>query len=600
MMQNTDLESKFICPRPRNPRACDKCRTRKIRCLPAGTGCGGCRRCAKLGYSCSYTQGSPSRPQQGPISPPQSLDHDSRQNEEDLVSGLFQNKPPSAGGLDQLLDLHHRIFQEQSYQDSPLNPASMLTPESLAQTSAFELDSSSPDMDTNISMQKADTLLTLFRQRNSYFPFITIPETTSAASMAIHQPFLLLAVLTVSSSRMPRLQQRTDERFRRVLSERIILHGEKGLDYVQGLLVYIAWCPLHLRPLRNQLSQYIQIVNTMISDLDLDTELHKKSKEERDACLGCYTLSSLDEIQEQYLRLQYLAARVARYTASVRLTAQGLQAASNLSSAEESVLEKMALFTGELEDLSSSLFASNTRRKIPIRFTQQFIRMNITSLPLEHLLQPSPNHIPLSADPNLNLTTSYFSEIQAFLELFLSIPPEEYVSFSIQEWSQLILTISFTSNLCFSPCPFECALEDIPRLLWTEFQAKTRAKMLIYLESLAHRMGDLSVLMTTPDSFCMLKSVLGILVRTYTPDSSFVTSIPATRQEDAGSNSSRCPILNGSIQQTDFWRALEQSTSTSQDGYVDRGLGVDDLINHPQDWPSIFSEWVVDLNHLPE
>lgn len=131
------------------------------------------------------------------------------------------------------MNFHRRVFQEQSHQDSPPGPTPIPTPESLGQLPASG--------DTNINMREADELLSLFKKRNAYFPFIYIPESTSAASMAVHQPFLLLAILTVSSSRTPRLQQRTDERFRRVMSERVVLHGEKSLDYVQGLLVYIAW-----------------------------------------------------------------------------------------------------------------------------------------------------------------------------------------------------------------------------------------------------------------------------------------------------------------------------------------------------------------------
>lgn len=131
-----------------------------------------------------------------------------------------------------MMDLHRRVFQEQSHQESPPAPISLPTPESLA-----------PQVkeDTSINMREADKLLSLFRKRSAFFPFIHIPESASAAAMAVHQPFLLLAILTVSSSRTPCLQQQTDERFRRVMSERVIVHGEKSLDYVQGLLVYIAW-----------------------------------------------------------------------------------------------------------------------------------------------------------------------------------------------------------------------------------------------------------------------------------------------------------------------------------------------------------------------
>ncbi|OJJ07818.1 hypothetical protein ASPVEDRAFT_155585 [Aspergillus versicolor CBS 583.65] len=623
-----DVDPKFICPRPRNPRACSNCRSRKIRCFPGkDQNEKACRRCTKFGYTCSYTNSSRSRPQPGISS--QSL-NGSPQHDGDIISGLFRDRPPLSGGVDQVMDLHRRVFQEQSHQESPPDPISIPTPESVGPSQAKE--------DTSINMREADKLLSLFRKRSSYFPFIYIPDSTSAAAMAVHQPFLLLAILTVSSSRTPRLQQQTDERFRRVMSERVIVHGEKGLDYVQGLLVYIAWYPLYLRPLRNQTLQYLQIVSTMISDLGLDLSLEEES-EGRNASLGCHTLCTLmfsigrrsynvrtrmgaylqasskldrNDLAMQHLRIQDLSGRVARYKASVRETTKTASGSTDEepSISLEEVCEKMVLFTHELEDLYYG-FPAETRSSISIRLTRQFIKVTISSLPSFTL-----NQTPSITDPattDLTHATSHFTEIQSFLELFLSIPPDEYTHFSIREWSQLIIIISLTSELCFFQVPFLHIQELIQRTTWVEFQTQTRAKMLIYLESLTHRMGTLSVSSssTYPDSFYMFASVLGILVRTYTPAATCPLNTPSgteIQNGDPGMSSSRCPVLNGSIQETDFWRALERNAPVSGsyentgngEGNVPGGLDLSDLVNHPQDWPSVFEEWVVDLNNLPE
>lgn len=117
----------------------------------------------------------------------------------------------------------------------------------------------------------------------------------------------------------------------------------------------------------------------------------------------------------------------------------------------------------------------------------------------------------------------------------------------------------------------------------------------------------------------MFKSVLGILLRTYAPAVTS-TSTPEIQNKNAGMSSSRCPVLNGSIQKTDYWRALERNAPTctshknmssggdsegqrgdgNGNGNGLGGLHIDELVNHPQDWPSVFEEWVVDLNALPE
>ncbi|KAL2811567.1 hypothetical protein BJX63DRAFT_273809 [Aspergillus granulosus] len=665
-----DLE--YIRPYPRTTRACDPCRTRKIRCLPGekGAGVDVCRRCATYGYRCTYT---PTRSRQ-----PRSrlVERDDREDK-DIVPGLCSGNLPKTGELSEIINLHRRVFQETlSKNDLVNNSATVVTtPESINQpfpNSSSSSDSSGSNL--SINMKEAERLLSLFRKRKSYFPFIEICETTPAASMAIHRPFLLLAILTVASSRMPRLQQRTDERFRRVLSERVVLRGEQGLDYVQGLLVYIAWLPLHLHPIRHQLFQLIGIAKTMITDLELDSLLNDTTKEVRDTCLGCFSLASQVsgsfqrqskdnseayfrsilrlkphlsfETQIQYFRVHELAGRVTCYTPSPRqptevldsrTTWKGVRAAypDQCSPCDKSdVRGKVEKFNRELASLMVEL-SREFQDKTPIRLTLLFIRLNIAFIPLkppsrsrtknrpQHPMTPAPDY---SEAEVLEVANACFSDIKTFLEAFLSIPLEEWIHFSTREWFQLIITISIVSHLCVSRPETDDATG------WDQFQSSARANMLLYLERLTHRMGSLSVssrVDSCPDGFYMFKSVLGILVQTFATsppcpldtsrtEASTASDDPAHHAQNANANSeaqsdgsriSRCPVMNGSIRQTDFWRALEQNTpasdqdTTSHSGAARdsslEGYTVADLLEAPQDWPSIFSEWV-DLSYLPE
>lgn len=153
----------------------------------------------------------------------------------DVVTKLFQNEPTPKDDLGELYDLHRQVFQTPCYKELAISP----------------FDSSSPK--SNVTIEDADTLLDIFRSRRDYFPFVSISEHASASSMAVDRPFLLMAILNVCSSRVSSLQQNTDERFRRVLSERIVFHDEKSLDYLQGLLVYIAW---YMNPCQPQSVNY--------------------------------------------------------------------------------------------------------------------------------------------------------------------------------------------------------------------------------------------------------------------------------------------------------------------------------------------------------
>ncbi|GAT31177.1 hypothetical protein RIB2604_04000240 [Aspergillus luchuensis] len=202
----------------------------------------------------------------------------------------------------QLRQLHRGVLQGRGLGEG--YPSTLIDP-NISVGDAVDCNSRSSKISLN--MEEAEQLLLQFRQQRAYFPFIDVLEGTTAASMASSQPFLLLAILTVSLTRKPLLQKRLDERFRRVLSERVICYGAKSMDYVQGLLVYMAWydrwsClvngidyllrrPLHIRPLSRQGSQFMQILVTMISDLKLTEKMHDQAA--RDICLGCFSLSSL-------------------------------------------------------------------------------------------------------------------------------------------------------------------------------------------------------------------------------------------------------------------------------------------------------------------
>lgn len=265
------------------------------------------QRCIKLGYDCTLTSSNNEQP--STINPSRSSTREIQN--EDVVASLFRNAPKHGDQSAQMCELHRQMMRKQLLGDYTSRGAqetshSATTPP-LTQTSI----SNTEYKNLRVSLKEADELLSHFQSKKVYFPFVDIPENILAASMAKTRPFVFLAILTISATRRPLLQRKLDERFRRVLSERIVLQGDKSLDYVQGLLVYLAWyCrprlfimravadvgvasrhPIHIRPLNNQMWQYVQILRGMLSDLKFDQKLHETAA--RNACLGCYNLSSL-------------------------------------------------------------------------------------------------------------------------------------------------------------------------------------------------------------------------------------------------------------------------------------------------------------------
>jgi hypothetical protein len=93
----------------------------------------------------------------------------------------------------------------------------------------------------HITMSHVDKMVQSYQLRTAYFPFVSIPAHTTAEKLCQKWPFLLLSILVISSGDEPILQKSLDERFRKVLATRVVMQGEKSMDYLHGLLVYLAW-----------------------------------------------------------------------------------------------------------------------------------------------------------------------------------------------------------------------------------------------------------------------------------------------------------------------------------------------------------------------
>lgn len=215
--------------------------------------------------------------------------------------------------------------------------------------------------------------------------------------------------------------------------------------------------------------------------------------------------------------------------------------------------------------------------------------------------------------PSIESARLCFDEVQSYLETFLSTPAAEYYRFSIAEWFQLINAIVLVSRICLS-------YDSRGDIAFTSLKSQVRAKSLIYLESLAHRMGSLSVMIPGfPDVFCMFKSILDLLIPLYAPTASNTgdqlsinydhdTTSSSYQTDDnvstPGTSASRCPIINGSIKETDFWKELDNPglwgnfNQVAQVGEDTTSIDLDGVPPPSPDWPSIFSEWVVDFNAL--
>ena len=88
---------------------------------------------------------------------------------------------------------------------------------------------------------QAEQSLRLFQTKASTFPFVVVPPEVSLTSLRREKPFLTLAILACALQGQKKLQNAIELEIRECLSRKVLIDGEKSLDLLQGLLVYLCW-----------------------------------------------------------------------------------------------------------------------------------------------------------------------------------------------------------------------------------------------------------------------------------------------------------------------------------------------------------------------
>lgn len=228
------------------------------------------------------------------------------------------------------MHLHHQeAFQKLLPTDNqcsfPTTPATTVQTPQSTQNNEPEIEQGPTDR--SITINQAEELLQGFHGIKHFFPFVVIPEDASIKSLSRNSPFLLLAMLCAASAKDIQLVYQLDHEFKRVLSEKVICEGRRSLDFLQGLLVYIAWLvvrnnrrfrltlnryPCHLRPKNRQAFMYINLALSILDDLGIGRReiftiglcLDNVEYEGLQDDFGCFTKAA----QRAYLGCYYLSS----------------------------------------------------------------------------------------------------------------------------------------------------------------------------------------------------------------------------------------------------------------------------------------------------
>lgn len=194
---------------------------------------------------------------------------------EQQVQDLLRTQKPGAAAQQSLPTLQEAVTSAES------------------SASGVEVPPTGDVVDTGlVSVEHADTLVDLYKsEMMPHFPFIHIPPHVTGRMMRHDKPFLFVAILSVSSFHDHRIQERLVDRFKYLVSDKVLLGGDDNLslEYVQGLMVALAWYVVVSTLSRHQIlassdlafrnhyhmrsqyySQYLQLAISVAVDMRLD------------------------------------------------------------------------------------------------------------------------------------------------------------------------------------------------------------------------------------------------------------------------------------------------------------------------------------------
>ncbi|KAF2008161.1 hypothetical protein P154DRAFT_392929, partial [Amniculicola lignicola CBS 123094] len=143
-----------------------------------------------------------------------------------------------------------------------------------------------------LNIDQAAILLNEFRESFVWsFPFVVIPASTSVDALRHRHPFLFHAIIAATSYRTPSVQRQIAEEFKSQIASRIIMHSQKSLEILQGLLIYTAWYHTVYQPQTQQLSINLQLYKRKMTLAGDGHAPAARSADEKRAFLGVYYLT---------------------------------------------------------------------------------------------------------------------------------------------------------------------------------------------------------------------------------------------------------------------------------------------------------------------
>ncbi|KAI8938400.1 hypothetical protein NX059_004296 [Plenodomus lindquistii] len=489
-----------------NAFACERCRKHKVRCVPSDTA-NLCQRCQKARVEC-IEHVARRRPAKSRSDGQRSDSHTPNRTREfdkkldklsAIVASMGPSEPPS--NLPSIATLPSQPSDGAQHTPTPIPTATQIAPAPVVlKTPILPV----PDLKPNdslsfwdsinetmacigrldpvirtISLAHMQMLLETYRVMVDAFPFVPLPKECSCQDLIHQRPMLMLAVLTVSSHDSARLQTTLSREFRKIIMIKV-MNGDKSLDLLQSLLVFIAWHHHYMEVQSVSIPMLLQICMGMAHDLGLEREadtirspLHRDSPREREVkrtYLGCCFLVSTIGMMNQ------VKSRSSSLSSTLR--AHASEIASYWEHKSDAVLPIFIDICQYMEDVEETfrdpheqaLVARSQVKRLCEKWesiqaasklqAQDFKSLQWLLLAARIRLYRTAATVDLSDRETswvngfkLSLQVNGLRSIETFLDNSTQMPSSQYASVSIVDWLNLASALTGLSQLVLQTLP---------------------------------------------------------------------------------------------------------------------------------------------------
>ncbi|KAG4273129.1 hypothetical protein FPRO04_09966 [Fusarium proliferatum] len=338
---------------------------------------------------------------------------------------------------------------------------------------------------------------------------------------------LLLAILTTTSWKLRGQQDHLNQLFLKALGTKLVLEGDRDMDLLRGLMVYLNWIHLHTTPKTQQAYRLASIAASMAVEFGITQRPGKNKHQQlnvetfderpkglsavdaefwdpvaRRAYLGCYQMTTWYSIMTRksspLIYNDYLYT-CAQSLATAKELPSDLDLVFHLEVAREAEKAytffnytdiQQAQFMGEQQIQvylnAFSVKAQDWQLRLPSSLAQDPCQRIWPWLLEAFVRELCLSGMARSTDfsmARIRILMDALTSTKGYFDTFLAIPPESIPSLPSTHWALLSYSILLTASISLST----------QTLGWSSESSRSIIKLDEYIDAISHRVKELSL-----------------------------------------------------------------------------------------------------------